>query len=380
MTGCRGTVIMLAVIEWDAPCQGAQILAGRLAGSCPHGYRVVFVETLGLRSAGRRDWRRLRRRLRGRARGPLRPLGDNLWLHSPVLLPWPGRRWADALNARLLTRSLQPVLQQRPLVLWTYLPTSIVHRLADGWRPERLVYHCTDDMVNNPAGISPGLLDSEDRLVRRADRVLATARGLYEPRQAKNPRTLYLPDGGEIGPFLLPAPEPADLAQLPHPRMLFFGTIGQQLELGLLARLADDHPAGSLVLVGPLKTDLGPLRGRPNVHLLGQRPHDALPGYLQHSDVLLIPYRITPYTANIHPAKTYECLATGRPLVTTDLPELWPYSGPVMVARDAAEFLAGVAAGAAEQDPALAEARREIARQNTWDQRYRVIQELVLDG
>ena len=79
-----------------------------------------------------------------------------------------------------------------------------------------------------------------------------------------------------------------------------------------------------------------------------------------------------------NPVKSYEALATGKPLVAVALPELQPYAGPVLVARDDDEFLAGIAAGLAESDPALIEERRKIAQNNTWDIRYRVIKNKVL--
>ena len=381
----RLTVLLLAVIDWDAPWQGAQTLARRMAAD---GHTVLFTETLGVRAPGRRDWRRLAGRLQKRLAGgrwgwrPLtiggRPV-KNLWLMSPVLLPLPGRRWADRLNLRLLLSSLRHRPGPEPLLLWTFLPTPIVVDLVRALEPARVVYHCVDDIANNPAGVAPGLVEAERWLVGRADHVLATARSLYEARRAHNPRTLYLPDGAEIGPFGEAWPEPADLAARPRPRICFAGTIDERVDLGLVAQVAEAHPQAAVVLIGPTKVDVGRLERLPNVHLLGQRSHQVLPAYLVHSDVLMIPYRLSAYTAHIHPAKTYEYLATGKPLVVTDLPELRPYAGPVVVAPTGEAFLAGVAAGLAETPAAgLAEARRQIAGQNSWELRYRIIRQEIL--
>jgi glycosyltransferase involved in cell wall biosynthesis len=387
----RMTVLCLAVIDWDAPWQGAQTLAMRMAAD---GHTVLFTETLGVRPAARRDWRRLARRLRNRlaaGRWGFRPLAiggrpvENLWLFSPVLLPFPGRPWADSLNLRLLAPSLRHRPGGAPLLLWTFLPTPIVAALIQELEPARVVYHCVDDIVSNPAGVAPGLAEAEAWLVERADHVLVTSRSLYETRRVRNSGTLYLPDGADIEPFMEAWPEPADLAALPRPRVCFPGTVDERLDLGLVAGVAEAHPGAAVVLIGPVKVDSGPLRRLPNVHLLGQRSHQVLPAYLRHSDVLIIPYAISDYTRHIHPAKTYECLATGKPLVVTDLPELRPYAGPVVVARDRAEFLRGVAAGlveGAESGPAgaagLSRERQQIARSNSWDVRYRVIQQEIL--
>jgi glycosyltransferase involved in cell wall biosynthesis len=382
------TILWLAVIDWNANWQGQQTLASRLAAD---GHAVIFVETPGVRPVARRDWRRLRARLRNRLQGGLwgfRPLAENLWRLSPVLIPLPGRAWADAINRRLLTASLRHAPAHdpgAPLMVWTYLPTPLAVQLVQELRPARLVYHCINDTAHNPAGIAPGTLEAEDWLVRRADHIFATSRQLVAERQPKNPYTTYLPEAADIAPFMESRPEPADLAGLPHPRICFFGTLEMWLDQTLLARVAATYPESSLILIGPIRYDFAPLLRLPNVHLLGSRAHDLLPAYLQHMDVLIIPYQITPYMANVHPVKTYEALATGKPLVTTDLPELRPYAGPVTVAPNEEAFLAGIAAGLAEADLApsaplrasLVEARREIARQNTWDARLRVIKEKV---
>jgi glycosyltransferase involved in cell wall biosynthesis len=387
----RVTVLCLAVIDWDAPWQGAQTLAMRMAAD---GHTVLFTETLGVRAAGRRDWRRLARRLRKRlaaGRWGFRPVAiggrpvENLWLFSPVLLPFPGRPWADRLNRRLLVASLRHRPGPAPLLLWTFLPTPIVVDLIRDLQPARVVYHCVDDIANNPAGVAPGLVEAEGWLVARADHVLATSRSLYEARRAYNPATLYLPDGADVEPFMEVWPEPADLAALPRPRICFAGTVDERVDLDLVGEVAAAHPEAAVVLIGPVEVDSGPLRRLPNVHVLGQRCHPVLPAYLSHCDVLMIPYRISDYTAHIHPAKTYECLATGKPLVVTDLPELRAYAGPVVVARDREAFLRGVAAGLAERAAGgsagaakLREERQRIARRNSWDARYRIIQQEIL--
>ena len=50
-------------------------------------------------------------------------------------------------------------------------------------------------------------------------------------------------------------------------------------------------------------------RRRPNVHLLGARPYEDVPAYLQHADVVIVPHRVSPFTESLDPIKAYECLA-----------------------------------------------------------------------
>ena len=82
------------------------------------------------------------------------------------------------------------------------------------------------------------------------------------------------------------------------------------------------HADVSFVLVGPEQSDVSLLKTCPNIHLLGQRPHDEVPAYVNAFDVALIPYRLAEYTANVYPTKLNEYLVMGKPVVATDLPEI----------------------------------------------------------
>jgi glycosyltransferase involved in cell wall biosynthesis len=82
----------------------------------------------------------------------------------------------------------------------------------------------------------------------------------------------------------------------------------------------------------------------------------------------VIPYRINDYTTYSFPIKFFELLASGKPLVTSDLPALADYYDRVRVARTADEFVA--ACEAALQNPDLGrDARLALAAENTWEHR-----------
>jgi glycosyltransferase involved in cell wall biosynthesis len=141
----------------------------------------------------------------------------------------------------------------------------------------------------------------------------------------------------------------------------------------LLAALAARMPEASFVLVGPLQTEVSRLAQSPNVHLLGARSHAHVPGYVKGFDVGLVPYRLTPYTADVYPTKLNEYLAMGIPVVATDLPAIRRFNaehGPVVaVGRDADAFAAAIRGALNERSPAKIERRIEVARRNGWDER-----------
>ncbi|MBM3149716.1 MAG: glycosyltransferase family 1 protein, partial [Chloroflexi bacterium] len=135
---------------------------------------------------------------------------------------------------------------------------------------------------------------------------------------------------------------------------------------------------GSLVLLGVIRTDISALLQMSNVHWLGSKPHLALASYLAGMDVFIMPYQLNDYTRAIYPAKLHECLAIGKPLVTTDLPEVRPFRHVVRIARDADEFLQRVFEALAEDDQAIRAQRRLVAEANSWQARYGIIIEKLV--
>ena len=74
---------------------------------------------------------------------------------------------------------------------------------------------------------------------------------------------------------------------------------------------------------------------RPNVHALGWRPQETIAAYNRAFDVCLIPYRTDhPFNRACSPTKIMDYMGTGRPIVSTALPECRLYDHLFHVAAD----------------------------------------------
>jgi glycosyltransferase involved in cell wall biosynthesis len=118
------------------------------------------------------------------------------------------------------------------------------------------------------------------------------------------------------------------LAALPGPRIVFVGAIqAHSVDVPLVAELAAERPGWSFAFVGPVGTgdpgtDISAMTAMPNVHLLGPRRYEELPAVLRGADAAMLPYLTGGFMRSVFPMKTYEYLASGRPVVTTPLPAL----------------------------------------------------------
>ena len=107
---------------------------------------------------------------------------------------------------------------------------------------------------------------------------------------------------------------------------------------------------------------------------VGEVSHAALPGALAGTDAFIIPYRISPLTRGISPAKIFECLATGKPVVASPLPELRGLSEHVYLADGPEEFVSVLRRLPELETEEKVWARLNLARQNSWEARFREIE------
>lgn len=359
-------IVCLAGIEWAGLWQRSQTLT---SGFAQRGARVAFIEQLDAgRSVQVRDWRRVLARGRNLLRRRYR-WDRGVHVLTPATVPL---RFAAPLNRRLLSRlarRLQDLGFQRPIV-WHYPyggPNST--RLEQLLSPRLLVYDCVSRVRGYPYA-TPEVIAAEEALARRADLVLTDARILWEEKRAVNPRCVQVPPGVD---FELFAPcdtweEPAPLRDLRHPRLGFFGGINERLDQATLLDFAAHHPEWTVILIGPVLTDVSAFRSAPNVRLLPQVAHAALGGWLQALDVITIPYHATEFTRGIIPAKLFEALATGKPVVAMGLPELDAYEHVIHLCRPDG-FGAAVTAALATDSPTGRERRLALARENSWTSR-----------
>jgi glycosyltransferase involved in cell wall biosynthesis len=377
-------IVCVGTADWrtELPINQHQLMR-RLAAD----NEVLFVESLGLRRpqlAGR-DLRRIWRRLGRSVRGPRAE--DGLHVLSPLVIPFHGSGVARMLNRCLLRCQVGWAARRLGLrrpILWAYAPQA--DDLVAPLDPSLLVYHCVDDLAAQKGVDADGFRAVEARFAARADLVIASAPALAERMRTLNANVLYAPNVADTPVFaaaLDPGPVDAAVEALPRPRLVFCGAIvATKLDVALLAELARAHPGWSVALVGPEGAgdpggDLSPLRGAPNIHLLGVRPMAGLPAVLRGADAGLIPYLVNDLTRSVFPMKVYEYMAAGLPVLATPLPALDGVEGVTTVA-DAAGLAAAAEAAFAADSPEARRERSRLAAGHSWEARIKEI-EAALD-
>jgi UDP-galactopyranose mutase len=237
-------------------------------------------------------------------------------------------------------------------------------------------------------GAPPMVLADEQRLTERAD-VLFTDEDPLDEREDERGRERErhraprpFPSSANLRHFARARTvyeEPPDQADLPLPRLGFFGPLDDRVDLALVGRIAALRPDWSLILIGPVGK-VAPPRA-PNLHLLGPRPDEALPAYLAAWDVALLPFVVDGRgPRQLARTRALALMAAGCPIVSTPRPEIVrPYGerGLVRVAADADAFVRECEAALDEDAIARTRAHDHFLATRSWDRAYAGMRALV---
>lgn len=355
--------------DWGRHPSSTQHLVKRLAVD----RQVLWVNSIGMRRPrlNRADLHRLfekaqtfslKRVIRSEREHRV-SLPESMRVLSPVAIPWPGSASADQINRALLSRQIRKEMRagniEKPL-LWCSLPTAVV--ACDTLDERGVIYYCGDDFGAWQGVDHKPVMEAEKRLVARADLVIAASEELAQrfPRE----KTLLIEHGVDHALFSTTAARPADMPE-GGPVAGFFGSIGERIHVDLLADAAERLPHWRFVMIGPVQTDCTRLQACQNVFFLGERPHTALPGYVQNWDVSLLPFRQGPDMDASNPLKLREYFAAGTPIAATRFKALKRYQALVRVAETEAEFPAAIET--ALHDRKHNSLRRDFVATESWD-------------
>lgn len=240
---------------------------------------------------------------------------ENVHVITPIWLP--PIKILRPINQRLIKNTIAPLEILSPLLI-TYIPSYNTLDLIKIVNPCKVIYinvHNYDSDV-----VISDLLKSERELIQKADFLFGDSTYNVE-------RLSRLSNGRRIYPSL-----PGVNYKLFHQAfrgdevkrrktLYYFGGIGSHLDLSIYGALA---AILKVVFVGVV--DSAVYKEIPsNIEIRPPVANSELPKILQDADMLAIFYKDSPFICGVIPAKFFECLATGKPLLVSGLTEAKPY-------------------------------------------------------
>lgn len=333
--------------DWNSPIQiGDHHLARGLA---TRGWQVAFISTpispLHIFSTATLNRRFKNYITKGEQEG-------NVWHYVPGSLivphhkarvlssPWLYQNWN-----RFTIPSINQMLNNRGFgsVDLLCIRDAKYHFLLDTIKYKKSVYRLADrddgfDHYNLPYA------QIEQKVCSTVNTVLYTAHSLRDYGESRGARELrYFPHGVDLNRFThAQMPKPPEYSRLSSPIAVYVGSIEGWFDYELLAKAANRLPQISFVVIGPfhqknLFSDI------PNIHLLGPRPYNEIPAYLQWADVGLIPFstdmRYKKLVDGINPIKLYEYFAAGLPVISSSWEEIQSIKSPALLYSSQEQFI-----------------------------------------
>lgn len=270
------------------------------------------------------------------------------WMKSwPCLGQWP-------LSVSIRKWLRQQSTESRPY-LWITYPfyTELARQL--GLTPT--IYYNLDDYTHYWPSQSQTVIKAEAQTVISSQWTVCVSRYRAEELKKKYPsavkKIFHLPHAAPEWtipekPSLDPSEPPEFMKQIPRPILGYLGGLEDRLDWELLERIAQQFSDCSLVLVGPKPpadsfSETGVKRNGllqlPNVYAVGSVKQSEIAGVYACFDVNLIPYRTDNlFNRACSPTKLLDAMGSGRPTVTTDLPECVLYQSLYTVADSHTAF------------------------------------------
>ncbi|MCI3926312.1 glycosyltransferase [Paenibacillus sp. TRM 82003] len=237
----------------------------------------------------------------------------------------PGRPNTDPLPGLTIVHDNKAFIRQdiprlkregKKLLVWATCSKHYI--FLEQYLPDLVIYDYVDDF--------PIWAPYFRKMLDTADIVFATARSLKEQVEEANPliRCELVPNGVSLEQFRSTRdeeePMPEDFPKGDGPVIGYVGAWAHWVDGPLVELVAERFPEARIVLIGPefgAKANFS----TPNLHYLGLKPHDVLRRYVSRFDACIIPFSLNGITHATNPVKMYEYLASGKPVVSTDLPE-----------------------------------------------------------
>lgn len=282
--------------------------------------------------------------------------------------------WVDSERRRLLQEALRTELKgqfERP-VLWFYDPMAAPAHLGH-FNERAVVYDCMDELSQFKFA-PPEIVARERKLLEAADVVFAGGRKMRESKARFNSNCHFYGCGVDVAHFSQarsPRLEVPPDVRFGEGKLVlgYFGVVDERLDYQLIDALARANASWHLAIIGPpCKVDPASFPKHPNLHWLGRREYAELPAYTKAFDACLMPFAMNEATEFINPTKALEYMATGRPIVSTPVPDVVSNFGSVVkIARTHEEFIEHCRKETLAPDEAAIARGIRMAEENQWE-------------
>lgn len=351
------------------------------------GNRILYINPFSSDLSGgirKGLWKRLARKIKSISKFLRRPR-TNLYVLSPVFIPFQGNKVVDAVNNFFLKLQIKMCcvfLRMSEPIVWVENPRAA--DTLEWFNPTLVVYHVSD-LYEECAytGNKKALRKREQTVTEQSDIMICVSQRLYEVKSGQTANVFYLPHGVDFELFREPANGNGNsielLSDMPRPVVGYYGTMTANNDIELLHYCARNLRDASFVLAGRITGgDYEKLSREPNVYLLGQLPYEQIPALCASFDVCLLQWKMSKWIRFCHPLKFFEYMASGKPIVSVPIDEIVEnYSDVVSVAGTKEKYCNAITWELNNDTYERAQRRIEAAKEHSWDSHIEQLSQII---
>ncbi len=291
--------------------------------------------------------------------------------HHRLLRTEEAARLADGVLGVLEALAAPSAVQVLAFPVW-FRAAEMVRRR----RGAPMLYDCHDYLPGFPS-VAREIVDEEGILFRESDEVICSSEALLQrASELGRPETPRLLVRNAASPELLLAVNSGVRwrADPGHVTIGYIGALESWFDVDAVRNAALAHPEWRFEILGRIEDErVRDLRSLPNIHFVGEVLFAQLGAYLRGFSAGMIPFLANELTRATDPIKVYEYFAAGLPVAASKLPELARFGDLLQGYGDSETLARALERALREDSEEKAEARRAVARRETWEARVDVL-------
>lgn len=210
----------------------------------------------------------------------------------------------------------------------------------------------------------------------RANMIVASSQAIVDDHATRGKKSVLVQNGADYEHFKAASlPIGAMPLEFPTKRPIigFYGALQPWIDVDIIYEIAKKY---NVVLIGGYKYwQLKPIV-HPSITVLPIKNYKELPYYLSWFDICIIPFKLTKMMEGTNPVKFYEYLSAGKPVVATNLKELFQYKD-VCYFADVSNVNSVIQRAYESNSYDKVLQRNKVAQDNSWlSKAYQVLKEL----
>lgn len=367
--------IFISLTSWDWHFQREQHLA---SGFAKRGHKVLFIDSpISISSFIKDIKKKIGRKKLVRALD-IFEIEKNLFLHSPVnIISARHKPQIQEILNKILIKNINRVIKKlnfKNVVI--FASTPVADLFIDNIKKDLVCFDLIDEYKGyNSASLDLITSNLEKKLIKKSDIIFCTAHKLFTRTKTKHNKVYLVPNAVDIKKYKTVFPVKTNNKV---PVIGFVGYLEPVIwNLNLLEYVIKQRHNYKFVFVGLYNKDAERFKKYINVQMTGRVNFNELINNLKKFDVCLIPFNKNELIECINPVKMYEYLATGKPIVSTNLTEPSKFSNLIYITDSKEEFVKKIDTVLIENDKKLAVERIKTASENNWDNRVEQILSII---